>query len=1519
MLSTSNISDINYYINTKYFSLAKEQLLDDKQFAGSLINDLLIDQKFNKEDFTNLCKGKITTKDGEYIELGRKNKDGELDHDMGRDLTFSAPKSISLQHNMEGGDKRIKKALFTATKETLDYIERNYAFTRIKDESGKIKLIKTGNFSASLLYENLNRNLEFDDHIHCTIFNATKRNDGNIRSLEFRKIIENKMHFGMIFRMNLANQIQKLGYEIEITDKKYNFFEIKGFNKNISKEFSGRTEEINKKAFELNQNPNAKTKELANLLTRNDKILSVSSVKEAINERLDKLYVKYNLTKEEIIENIKSLIFKSKNPPKSNFNNNKKIDNVKTSIAKVIDHLSERKSYFSREEIVNHASIVSFSNKKIFSSLDAEKTIDKLINKKFLIKTGISNANHQLCYGTRESLEREKAIISICYEGKNKFNSISSIKDIDHYFKLQEQEHNIKLTKGQLDAVKLIINCKDQFSIIQGYAGVGKTFAIGMAKKYLDHINNLTDSDHQIIGLAPSGSAAKELESVIGKADTLQYFLKKNDKYANGRVTIDEIEKEKTLYKNKIILIDESSMIGSSQMNDLLNISKIFNLKLAFLGDKSQELSIESGIPFHQMQKEDLKIAKMTDIVRQNNQIAKAIAYSSYAKDFESVFKKVGSNFLDCSNHPELLDLDYSEKNKKYYVSNDHTAKAAAILYHDFNKKEQENTLLITPSNSTRHLINQYVRDQLPLNKDKSITKNILTNENLTIAQKSNYYFYEKNHILLFNKAIRRFNINKNEYFKVSKINDNNQTLLLESINNKDEHNKGKLVIFDPAKANSLLENIEIYKQEARQYCQNEKIIFTRKTEEANQFKDKHKDKENKLEIPKLINSTIATITNIDRESNHMALQISDSNEIINLDLNHDDHKHILSHSDYGYCLTNYKSQGKTQNNVIIVLESYFKHLADARNTLVAVTRAKDNIHIITDSKEELIKQIANNYENKRSDETAMINARYNNNSLLAEKITLKENLFKQLKSQNSYNKYQLALSNNQDFNKFYSKQRDITRTKELSTENINPNLTKSDNFTGTSIDKIIEPHKNLFVISEEEKKAKINESFKQIQLRQKASLTDVENKYNKKGKAQSIRSNKSDKSTKTTTKLSYQDKRQYILNNLPDHEIKQHLTNEIINNFNNSDLSKMDQAIDSAFNNQSHSYRFGKNNSLSLIWHGKAGYIRDFRTDDDLRWGIGNIKLTDTEKTLYGLNDNELKDKNKIQEIKSKIKTKEQIESQSQQRKTEQKLQNKINYNNKAKEAEKLFNYHKNQKINQDPKLREERIKNHSYLKEKNLNNNKKILNNKNDIIITKDNRLLISAKNKDNQIRTIQSIDAKGNKRFLKGAEKQGNFFLIKGTAKENEKTIYLAEGVATAISINQATNCPTIACFDAGNIEKTLKELTTKFKDKNFIIAADNDRFKRNKETNKIEEKSQNTGKQKAIETAKKYNAKVILPHFKNPENKDHIKLLSDFNDLHKHYGIDHLKEQLHNKENYLHLEGVKNYSKNIEIVK
>ena len=1515
MLSTSNVSGGDYYLNTSNYSLSKDELLQFRELYGNLLPDLNLTEKFNKDDFTNLLEGKIILKqkndtnidddqsNTSIIELGRR-KDGEIDHDKGRDLTFSAPKSVSLQHNMEGGDKRIKNALFNATKETLAYIEKNFTFTRVKDKSGKIELQKTDNLASSLFYENLNRDLEFDDHIHCVIFNMTKRADGKFRSVEFKKIIENKMHFGKIFRLNLANQIQKLGYEIDITNEKYNFFEIKGFSKDLIKEFSSRTETINQKALELNPNPNAKTKELANLLTRNNKeeTLSISNIKDVISKRVRNLFIKLGITKDKIIEDIKLLTKEAKN---GKLSSNSSM-NAKKAIGFAVEHLSENRSYFLNKDVIEHAVGYVSANRLITDIGHLETEITRLVKKDFLISTDRGNISDEM-YGTRDSLEKEKAIINICYEGKNKINSIASKATIENYFQ------DTKLTKGQLEAVKLILNSKDRINVIQGYAGTGKTYALSKVKEYLDHINQENknqDHPYKLIGLAPSGSAAKELESVLGKGNgnTLQGFVKKYSGYTKGRGTIEGIEKEREQYKNHTLLVDESSMIGSNMMHDLMVIGKTIDLKMIFLGDKSQLLSIESGVPFYQIQKEDIPIAKMTDIVRQKDKIGKAISYTAYAKDFSKFFQKVGTNLFDCHENVKLLGIEPNEKTGKYYITNDHTAAAATKLYASFDESKRQETIILTPSNSTRNLTNKYIREILEKREilsndpDKEINQKILVNANLTIAQRGNYYFYNsKDGIILFNKAVKRFNINKNEYFKVKDVNSSNKTLLLESLNSKD-----KTIIFDPAKSNSLRDNIECYHIEDRNFKEGEKILFTRKIERSNQIS------QNKYDIDTIINSTIATITKIDNKSKDVELSMinhdTNKEEITHINLNNPEHQHILKHSDYAYCTTNYKAQGKTAKNSIIIMESFFKHLTDKRNLLVSATRQTDNIYMITDNKTEVINTIVRNLDDKQIEETGLINAKIDNKELLSKQIELKEKLFQYSGGRTNYKKYQLAIKNNQNFNQHYNQERDKINTKLLNNEIIDPKLTTSDNIKNYhTITDIIkeESKKEEFVSLDSKITKKLEEKNKHQERIQKR---EPQKKESQKKPYRQINSSQDNK-------LSPQEKRQYVLDNLPDNEVKKHFTDFIHNNFSDSELSKMDNAMDNAFNNQGHNYRFGQKNSCSIVWHGKAGHIKDFRTDNTEKWGIGNIILTDTEKSLYGLNDNN-QSKEAIQEIKNNFKTREQRNEERIKEQEQQKLQNKINYNNKAKEAEKLFNYHKNQKTNQDPKLKEEKLKNHPYLKDKNLNNSKKILNHS-DIVLTKDNRILIAVKDKDNNIRSIQSIDEKGNKRFLKGAEKQGNFLLIKGS-KDNEKNIYLTEGVATAISINQATNCPTISCFDAGNIEKTLKELTTKFKDKNFIIAADNDRFKLNKTSNKIEEKLQNTGKEKAINTAKKYNAKVILPKFNNSNNKDHIKLLTDFNDLHKHYGIDHVKEQLHNKENYLHLEHTHNI-KHIEITK
>ena len=83
-----------------------------------------------RTSFRAILEGRVP--DGSDTRLGRRGKDGEILHRPGRDLTFSAPKSVSIAA-LVGGDDRIVEAHDRAVAATLVWIEKNAAETRMKD------------------------------------------------------------------------------------------------------------------------------------------------------------------------------------------------------------------------------------------------------------------------------------------------------------------------------------------------------------------------------------------------------------------------------------------------------------------------------------------------------------------------------------------------------------------------------------------------------------------------------------------------------------------------------------------------------------------------------------------------------------------------------------------------------------------------------------------------------------------------------------------------------------------------------------------------------------------------------------------------------------------------------------------------------------------------------------------------------------------------------------------------------------------------------------------------------------------------------------------------------------------------------------------------------------------------------------------------------------------------------------------------------------------------------------------
>lgn len=141
----------------------------------------------------------------------------------------------------------------------------------------------------------------------------------------------------------------------------------------------------------------------------------------------------------------------------------------------------------------------------------------------------------------------------------------------------------------------------------------------------------------------------------------------------------------------------------------------------------------------------------------------------------------------------------------------------------------------------------------------------------------------------------------------------------------------------------------------------------------------------------------------------------------------------------------------------------------------------------------------------------------------------------------------------------------------------------------------------------------------------------------------------------------------------------------------------------------------------------------------------------------------------------------------------------------------------------------------------------------------------LLLTAQDVNSEIRSVQSIQESGIKRFAAGGAKQDMFHVVGGQgldALEKAPAIVISEGYATADTLSQSLGYATVAAFDSGNLPHVARLLREKFPDKPFVIAGDNDLHQELTE-------GKNPGKEKALAAAKAVDGTAIFPIFAKGE--------------------------------------------------
>ena len=156
----------------------------------------------------------------------------------GYDLTFSAPKSVSLLAVWRG-DETVLAAHRQAVAHTFKSIEKE-AQARMM-VNGKIKFLNTKNLVAAAFEHTINRHGDPQLHTHVIVINVT-RHRGRWRSFYARKIFQKIKQWGKVYRDRLAQLLVKAGHKLRTAGKE--FWEIASMPKAVIKHFSKRRTDI---------------------------------------------------------------------------------------------------------------------------------------------------------------------------------------------------------------------------------------------------------------------------------------------------------------------------------------------------------------------------------------------------------------------------------------------------------------------------------------------------------------------------------------------------------------------------------------------------------------------------------------------------------------------------------------------------------------------------------------------------------------------------------------------------------------------------------------------------------------------------------------------------------------------------------------------------------------------------------------------------------------------------------------------------------------------------------------------------------------------------------------------------------------------------------------------------------------------------------------------------------------------------------------------------------------------------
>lgn len=516
----------------------------------------------------------------------------------GFDLTFRAPKSVSLLWRLAEGDvaAKVTAAHDTAVDAAIGYLERAAGYTR--RGAGGVERVESGGFVAAAFRHRTSRANDPLLHIHVLVANlAEALDDGKWRTLDSRALFVHARTAGFLYQAQLRFELTRtLGVAwAEVTN---GYSELVGVPRGWIEHFSQRRAEIVER-MRTRGETSAKAAQVATLATRHTKETPASEaqLRSDWSSRARRLGIDPSWT---------IRLLGATTP-------------MRADVGGLYEELVERETLTARASTFTRSDVVRAIAERLPTGAPSdyiEQIADAIVahDPGRVIPLGNVHGRLTHCeiirtsdgavvpadqdeprYTTRGLLLTEQRAIGRAVERRGA--GVAGVAPGHVETALLTR----RLTREQAAMVRRIARSGAGVEIVVGKAGTGKTYALDAAR------DAWTAAGIPVAGAALAARAALELEDSSGIPSTTIARLLHQAEGHTGR---------SPFLPGSVLIVDEAGMVGTRTLARVLDHAERSDMKVILVGDHRQLPEIDAGGLFRALAAR-LPIIELTDNRRQ--------------------------------------------------------------------------------------------------------------------------------------------------------------------------------------------------------------------------------------------------------------------------------------------------------------------------------------------------------------------------------------------------------------------------------------------------------------------------------------------------------------------------------------------------------------------------------------------------------------------------------------------------------------------------------------------------------------------------------------------------------------------------------------------------------------------------------------------------------------------------------------------------------------------------------------